>query len=334
MKRLLILLSVLVSGAALAQSPGVGLDSFPSANPLSGGELLFGYQAGTGGSGALACARGWCPVSVTPNQLKTFIGSGGGSSAFGSLTSGTNTSAAMIVGSGASLSPTGSGTLNANQVNGASVPSSAAVLATNSSSQPVAASTTGTGSVVLANSPALVTPNLGTPSALVLTNATGLPNASVIGLGTLATANAVSPPALGGTTPNSGAFTTLTTNISTEAGAQQVGYLGIPLTGGSTKTTSYGFVLGDQGTMAQFNCVSSCTVTVPANASVAFAVDTVINIHNLCTATTNLNIAITSDTMYLHNTPTATAPFVLAPCGVASIYKENTTAWVIVGDAT
>ena len=34
---------------------------------------------------------------------------------------------------------------------------------------------TGTGNVVFSNSPALTTPNLGTPSALVLTNATGLP---------------------------------------------------------------------------------------------------------------------------------------------------------------
>jgi hypothetical protein len=45
---------------------------------------------------------------------------------------------------------------------------------------------TGTGSLVFATSPTLVTPALGTPSALVLTNATGLPNASVIGLGSLA----------------------------------------------------------------------------------------------------------------------------------------------------
>lgn len=36
-------------------------------------------------------------------------------------------------------------------------------------------SVTGTGSNVLSNSPSLVTPNLGTPSALTLTNATGLP---------------------------------------------------------------------------------------------------------------------------------------------------------------
>ena len=44
---------------------------------------------------------------------------------------------------------------------------------------------TGTGSVVLSDSPALITPNLGTPSAAVLTNATGLPVSSGIsGLGT------------------------------------------------------------------------------------------------------------------------------------------------------
>lgn len=39
---------------------------------------------------------------------------------------------------------------------------------------------TGTGSLVFANSPTLVTPNLGTPSAVTLTNATGLPLAGVV----------------------------------------------------------------------------------------------------------------------------------------------------------
>jgi hypothetical protein len=44
--------------------------------------------------------------------------------------------------------------------------------------------TTGSGSVVLATSPTLVTPALGTPSAIVLTNATGLPiSTGVSGLG-------------------------------------------------------------------------------------------------------------------------------------------------------
>ena len=46
-------------------------------------------------------------------------------------------------------------------------------------------SSTGTGSVVLSNSPTLVTPTLGTPSSATLTNATGLPiSTGVSGLGT------------------------------------------------------------------------------------------------------------------------------------------------------
>lgn len=58
-----------------------------------------------------------------------------------------------------------------------------------------AAVATGSGSVVLANSPSLVAPNLGTPSAVTLTNATGLPvSTGISGLGTgvaTALANAV-----------------------------------------------------------------------------------------------------------------------------------------------
>ena len=42
---------------------------------------------------------------------------------------------------------------------------------------------TGTGSVVLSNSPTLVTPNLGTPSAIVLTNATGTASSLNTGVG-------------------------------------------------------------------------------------------------------------------------------------------------------
>lgn len=48
---------------------------------------------------------------------------------------------------------------------------------------------TGSGSLVFATSPTLVTPALGTPASGVLTNCTGLPNASVVGLGTAALKN-------------------------------------------------------------------------------------------------------------------------------------------------
>jgi hypothetical protein len=74
----------------------------------------------------------------------------------------------------------------------------ATFLATPSSSNLAAAVTdeTGSGALVFATSPTLVTPNLGTPSALVVTNATGTASININGT-------------VGATTPNTGAFTTL-----------------------------------------------------------------------------------------------------------------------------
>lgn len=90
-------------------------------------------------------------------------------------------------------------------------------------------SSTGTGGLVFANSPVLVTPNLGTPSAIILTNGTSLPIATgVSGLGTgtstalgIAVGTAGSVVTNGGAlgTPSSGVGTNLTalngTNVST-----------------------------------------------------------------------------------------------------------------------
>lgn len=79
---------------------------------------------------------------------------------------------------------------------------------------------TGTGAVVRATNPALVTPNLGTPSAVVLTNGTGLPIATgVTGLGTGVASAAATAVSTGGGmvlfngplgTPSSGTLTSAT----------------------------------------------------------------------------------------------------------------------------
>ena len=58
-------------------------------------------------------------------------------------------------------------------------------VATDASKGLISVTNTGTGNNVLATSPTLVTPALGTPSALVLTNATGLPAAQLTGTQTL-----------------------------------------------------------------------------------------------------------------------------------------------------
>ena len=101
-----------------------------------------------------------------------------------------------------------------------------------------ATTSTGSGSVVLATSPTLVTPNLGTPSAATLTNATGLP----IVAGTTGTLSV----ARGGTGVTTSTGTgdvvlstsaTLTTpNLGTPSAATLTNATGLPLSTGVTGT--------------------------------------------------------------------------------------------------
>ena len=178
----------------------VKISSLPVASALGGGELLPAVQSGSN-------------VVLTPAQIAVYdaaqLFSGGIAGKCAQWVS------ASVLGSASA--PCGSG-------GGGGTPGgSSGQIQYNNAGAFGGLAVTGSGNVALATSPTLVTPNLGTPSAVVLTNATGLPNASVIGLGTFATANAATPPAIGGTTPAAGAFTTLsvsgnlTTNVTGSA---------------------------------------------------------------------------------------------------------------------
>lgn len=126
----------------------------------------------------------------------------GGSTAFSALTGSTNTTAAMVVGSGASLAPTGTGTIQATNIastitqgtnvtiTGSGTTSSPYNISASSSgggfpitlgsTSVAASSTTTTIAGLTLTAPTLTTPALGTPASGVLTNATGLPAASVV----------------------------------------------------------------------------------------------------------------------------------------------------------
>ena len=208
---------------------------------------------------------------------------------------------------------------------------------------------TGSGSLVFATSPTLVTPLLGTPTSGTLTNCTGLPiSTGVSGLGAnvatfLATpssanlASAVTDETGSGSlvfatsptlvTPILGTPTSGTLSNCTVDGTNSVGFRNIPI---NSQSAAYTTVLADSG-KAIFHPSTDAnarTFTIDSNANVPYAVGTAITFINMTSQV--VTIAITSDTMYLAGTGT-TGSRSLAQYGMATAVKLTSTTWIISG---
>jgi hypothetical protein len=216
---------------------------------------------------------------------------------------------------------------------------------------------TGSGANVFANSPTLVTPNLGTPSTLVGTNITGTAsgltagnvttNANLTGavtstgnatsLGSFTSANlaaaltdetgsganvfANSPtlvtPLLG--TPTSGNLDNCTAD-----GTNKVGYRNVPPSG--AKTSSYTLVAADVGKFVELGTGGS--IVVPA---AVFAAGDVISIFNNTSGNISCTCSAVTD-VYKAGTDADISSFIVQTRGVATVLFITATRAVVSGN--
>lgn len=102
------------------------------------------------------------------------------------------------------------------------------------------------------------------------------------------------------------------------------GYKRVPV---NSQTVNYQLVLADESKNVQMNG-TSLTLTIPANASVAFPIGTTIAITNL--NATSLSVAITTDTL-TKAASTTTGTRTISQNGKCVITKETSTTWIISG---
>jgi hypothetical protein len=272
-------------------------------------------------------AHGWVDMGITSQTYAdtTYTVTGPNESyLFGSAPSGSSTSGNLV------YATDNTGTTNAHQwyVGGFTQAKSAWKMQLTSSGLQLAnalpvgsggtgvTTSTGTGNVVLSTSPVLTTPNLGTPTSIVLTSATGLPlTTGVTGVlgaanGGTGVNNGTNTITLGGNFTTSGAFTTtLTVTGATNVTLPTTGTLLTTSGSGSGLTFGSGTLAlgGNLSTTGAFTTTfaqgASVTLTLPSTSQ---TLATLAGTETLTNKTlTNPTITNYVETLYAANTSTA-----------------------------
>jgi hypothetical protein len=297
--------------------------------PLAGGTMSGAIAMGTNkitGMGTPtastdAATKGYVDgVTVAPSNLTGPITSVGSAT---SIASQTGTGTKFVVDTSPTLVTPVLGVATATSINGTTIPSTKTLVVTTDKLSALAATTstelagvisdeTGSGSLVFATSPTLVTPNLGTPSAINLTNATAVPSD--------ATKAPLASPTFTGTVtiPTVAAGTTSTATVG-------AGYMGLPQN--ATTTGAATVAAADAG--KHIYSTATRTITIDSNANLALPVGTTVTF--IAGSGATVTIAITTDTMYLAGAGT-TGSRTLAAFGMATAVKIASTTWIISGN--
>lgn len=112
------------------------------------------------------------------------------------------------------------------------------------------------------------------------------------------------------------------------ATAREVGTRGLPVN--SQTGATYTLAFGDEGGIIAHSGATAQTITVPANASVAFPVGTAVTIINEPGAA-DVTVSITTDTLNRGDGVAGTGSRTIKANGVATLLKTTSTSWMITG---
>ena len=293
-------------------------------------------------------------ITTAPSNLTGVITSVGPAT---SIASQTGTGTKFVVDTSPTLVTPVLGVATATSINGTSIPSTKTLVVTTDKLSALAATTstelagvisdeTGSGSLVFATSPTLVTPVLGTPTSVTLTNGTGLPvsgitasTSTALGVGSIELGHATDTTlsrSAGGVlavegvvVPTISSTNTLTNKTLTSpvitTPKVAIGY--------TAKTAAYTVASGDEGYLFSMNNAATQQFNIPTDATFNFAIGTEIHFVWITGAgQPTIGASTPGTTTVLSTGATAVTPKLRVANSAATAIKLAANSWLVVGD--